>query len=302
MGAVELVCSVMVSGLRIGAVQVLIGVALLTYPSFARGFEFGLYGLPVSRNFPKAVEEVADKGFRLAVVGARRDLVDILHARGMRAVVALWLRRSDVASEEAWLAFVTRTRLAVQKLARHPALFAWYVSDEPDGQRIPLERVQAACDLVRSLDSATPLFAVFDEPSRWAAYLPLFDIVAVDPYLRADPSGGYASPAVVSQWLTALRDALSERTHNPRVWVVLGAFELRPKTGQGRARYKKPTPDEFRLMVSAALDAGVEGILVYSYALQEAPNSRAWSLPHDDPGLWATVGALPHMLSQPPIR
>ena len=225
----------------------------------------------------------------MAVVNAKRAQLDVLEANGLRGIAALWLRREAAKDAVSWKLELARVRESIVQVRDHPALFAWYVTDEPDGAGIPLEKVKEVRDLVRSLDARTPLFAVFDNPRRWARYLELFDIVAVDPYLRRNFVGQYAPVTVVADWLDQLRGDMNRLGLERRVWVVLGAFDLRPKSGAA-PRYRKPTPDEFKTMYAVARRSNVDGVLVYTYGMGSTELNHGWNLPVDDPPLWKAVG------------
>jgi hypothetical protein len=264
-------------------------VALGMRPAVARGLEAGIYGLATTGDFESAAKKAHEAGFDMAVVNAKRAALDVLHANGLKAIVALWLRREAVKDEESWKQEVERVRESILQVRDHPAVFAWYLTDEPDGAGIPVEKVKELCDVVRSVAPNTPLFAVFDDPRRWAPYLELFDIVAVDPYLRRNASGQYAAVTVVSDWLDQLHNDLKRLWLERRVWVVLGAFDLRPKSGAPR-RYRKPTPDEFRGMYGLARRSNVEGVLVYTYGFGSTELNHGWNLPIEDPPLWSAIG------------
>ena len=252
----------------------------------------GIYGLTVARDFHDAVTAVSTSGFELAVVGATSDQLDVLQAQGMKGLAGLWLQRDVLQSEATWLAFMRDVRAAVTALAAHPALYAWYVADEPDGEGIPPEKMKEMCDAIRAIDPRTPLLAVFNTPESWGAYLPLVDIVATDPYLRRNGANGYAGPEVVAEWIDRVQRDLRDRSLPKEVWVVLGAFTQWRKDGSA-PEYRLPSPDEFRAMVQMARQAGVGGIVVYSYAIAEDSDVRRWDLPDDAPALWSAVRGLP---------
>jgi hypothetical protein len=69
----------------------------------------------------------------------------------------------------------------VNKFKDHPAIFGWYLADEPDGQGIPLDLLQPKYDLIRSLDQNHPVSMVFCAGGA-ADFISALDLTMVDPY------------------------------------------------------------------------------------------------------------------------
>jgi hypothetical protein len=253
----------------------------------------GIFGLDASDRPAQALTDASGAGFDLTVVAADRAPLDALQALGMKGIAALWLRREVLADDATWRAYLDDVRARVAALRGHPALYAWYVSDEPDGQGIPPATLDALCAAVRAVDGSTPLLAVFDQPGAWRGYLASVDIVAVDPYLRRTPGGDFEPVTVVTDWLTKVRADLAALGIERRVTAVLPAFDLRPTQADATPRYRKPTPDEFRTMTQLALAQGVDTVLVYAYAFGPGPGTLGWELPLDDPALWEAVRSVP---------
>jgi hypothetical protein len=69
----------------------------------------------------------------------------------------------------------------INKFKDHPALFGWYLADEPDGQGIAPSLLQPKYDLIKKLDPHHPVSMVFcaGGAARYAAGL---DLIMVDPY------------------------------------------------------------------------------------------------------------------------
>jgi len=63
----------------------------------------------------------------------------------------------------------------------HPALFGWYLADEPDGQGIALDLLQPKYDLIKKLDSAHPVSMVFCAGGA-SGFLTALDLIMVDIY------------------------------------------------------------------------------------------------------------------------
>jgi hypothetical protein len=254
----------------------------------------GLFGLTVGDGFAEKAAQAGRDGFGLAVIGAYAEHLDALRAAGMKGVVGLWVDAQAAKSGDpaAWRRETARVSRSVARLKGHPALYAWYVADEPDGEGMPPARLMELRGVIRALDPTTPLMAVFDEPRRWSAYLPAVDIVCVDPYLRRRAlRRGYASTAVVTDWLRAAKRDIAASGATKTLCAVLGAFELRPKDPKEPPGYRKPTPAEFADMAGRAAAEGSGLTLAYSYAIEGGSGEEGWRLPADDPALWAAVKA-----------
>jgi len=69
----------------------------------------------------------------------------------------------------------------IERFKSHPALFAWYLADEPDGQGIAPDLLAPKYALIKKLDPYHPVSMVFcaGGASRYLSYL---DLIMVDPY------------------------------------------------------------------------------------------------------------------------
>ncbi len=78
----------------------------------------------------------------------------------------------------------------VEKFRSSPAIFSWYIADEPDGAGttegppigISLATVKAAFDLVKSIDPYHPISLVLNCKYSAPLYAHTTDILMVDPY------------------------------------------------------------------------------------------------------------------------
>ena len=81
----------------------------------------------------------------------------------------------------------------VERYKEHPALFAWYLSDEPDGSGISLEVLQPKYDLIKKLDPNHPVSMVFCAGGA-ANYMDALDLIMVDTYpIPGSPASSIAS-------------------------------------------------------------------------------------------------------------
>lgn len=129
----------------------------------------------------------------------------------------------------------------------HPALLAWYISDEPTGNYISPEQLEEIYQTVKENDPWHPVSIVFMAPFLSSRkYADALDIVMADPY-----------PVPDSQ-LTLVGDVAgqlkAEFNGKKPVWMVLQAF------GGGEWWSREPTIQEIRTMTYQAIIKGARGI------------------------------------------
>lgn len=160
---------------------------------------------------------------------------------------------------EAWL------REEVEAFRDHPALLAWYISDEPTGHGATPEQLQRSYDLVHELDPYHPITIVFVNPGKAIDFAGAMDLAMVDPY----PIPNGAPGSVVGAVRTLVQD-LSPRIP---VWMVPQAF------GGSEWWTREPIGPELRLMSWLGLIEGATGIQYFiRHGLSGFPKSPVtWS-------------------------
>jgi len=139
----------------------------------------------------------------------------------------------------------------------HPALLAWYISDEPNGYKIPPKQLEEIYRTVRETDPWHPVSVVFMAPFIASKkYSDALDIVMADPY--PIPSGS------VNQAGNVVKQLAEEFEGRKPVWLVPQAF------GGGEWWEREPTIQEIRNMTYKALVNGAGGI---QYFVRHGPNS-----------------------------
>lgn len=138
----------------------------------------------------------------------------------------------------------------------HPALLAWYISDEPNGTKVPPESLEEIYSLVRQIDPWHPVSIVFMAPFLASKeYANALDIVMADPY----PVPNY--PIGMTGDVTG--QLKSEFTGKKSVWMVLQAF------GGGEWWGREPTLQELRSMTWQSIIRGATGI---QYFVRQGPD------------------------------
>jgi hypothetical protein len=148
----------------------------------------------------------------------------------------------------------------------HPALLAWYISDEPNGHTMPPEKLREIYELVRKTDPWHPVSVVFMAPFLSSRkYAAAADIIMADPYPVPD------QPVTVEGNIAG---QLSHEFEGEKpVWMVPQAF------GGGELWSREPTIQEIRSMTYQAIVNGARGI---QYFVRQGLNlfpksSAAWN-------------------------
>jgi len=148
----------------------------------------------------------------------------------------------------------------------HPALLAWYISDEPNGYKIPPESLENIYLTVRETDPWHPVSMVFMSPFLSSKkYAKALDIVMADPY----PVPNYPITLVGDVAGQLKTEFAGKRS----VWMVLQAF------GGGEWWGREPTLQEMRSMTWQSIIKGATGIQYFvRQGLNYFPKSVAtWS-------------------------
>ena len=222
-------------------------------------FPFGFYCYsPVSPTLP---EEEIVRGFNMIspyqtilpeTVKERKVYMDRCARLGMKVHYNLISlsgagasdsKNGGMSAEEKKKALVEEIKIFMN----HPALLAWYISDEPNGFKIPPESLEEIYKLVRETDPWHPVSMVFMAPFLAAKkYSSALDIVMADPYPVPNYPIGMAG--------NAASDLKSEFKGKKSVWMVLQAF------GGGEWWGREPTLQELRSMTWQSVINGATGI------------------------------------------
>ena len=129
----------------------------------------------------------------------------------------------------------------------HPALLAWYIADEPTGNKISPDSLLKIYELIKEIDPWHPVSIVFNAPfSSAKKYSDALDIVMADPY------------PVPNSPITMVGDvagSLSKEFRGKRpLWMVPQAF------GGGEWWEREPTLQELRSMTYQSIINGARGI------------------------------------------
>jgi hypothetical protein len=159
----------------------------------------------------------------------------------------------------------------IKTFMNHPALLAWYISDEPTGNKVSPETLEDIYHLVKETDPWHPVSIVFMAPFISArTYSDALDIVMADPYPVPN------SPVSVVGDVT--KELTREFTGDKPVWMVPQAF------GGGELWSREPTLQEIRSMTWQSVIRGATGI---QYFVRQGFNAFPKS-----PATWSECGRM----------
>ncbi|HKK41865.1 MAG TPA: hypothetical protein VJ963_05595 [Bacteroidales bacterium] len=144
----------------------------------------------------------------------------------------------------------------IEAFRDHPALLGWYISDEPNGYKIPPEKLEDIYETVKKMDPYHPVSIVFMAPFISAKnYSDALDIVMADPY---------PVPRLPVSLVGNVTKQLSDEFRGKKpVWIVPQAF------GGGEIWEREPTPQEIRSMTWQSIIEGATGI---EFFVRQGPN------------------------------
>lgn len=166
-----------------------------------------------------------------------------------------------------------------REFRNHPAVIAWYISDEPAPAAIPeLEKLR---DFVNRHDPGHPTWIVFNNPAELSKYASSTDIAAVDPYpLGAGKKRDTWEQYNVLDQTSTLQKLLGNMDGEGALWMVPQAFSWKIYQDTRRKVLKDNTPEVYddmpngREILSMCLTGaihGAKGFCFYEYQFWNAP-------------------------------
>ncbi len=120
-----------------------------------------------------SLAEMADAGCSLVAGPARRGSLDAAKANGSGVMASPGSSAGDHFNP-------AKVRSTVARFDRHPALWSWYLIDEPDMQRVSPERVEAAHRVVKRAEASKPTSLVLYQGDEAKWYGNIADITMID--------------------------------------------------------------------------------------------------------------------------
>lgn len=206
-------------------------------------FPIGIYDVPFH-----ALDEMAAAGFSIVVNADKTSdaYIDLAASLGLGLIP--YVQLDDIPGD-------------VKPFADEPAIFGWYLFDEPDLYDREPEWIAERHEELKRADPGRPVYLVVWSPRRYADYAEWCDIFGVAPYpiIEADPAENDLRRVPFA--VGAGRRAAEGRP----VWAIIQAFWAEPLWA------RNPTPEELRAMVYLALNHGADGIVYFGYRSGDRP-------------------------------
>jgi hypothetical protein len=231
-----------------------------------KDFPVGIYSVPSTNDFPA----IRAAGFNLITTGVDAAHLDAAQAAGLKVLASPGTTAGPKFEAD-------RARDSVRRFDRHPALWAWYLIDEPDMHGVSPEAVRDAHRFLKNLGVTKPTSLVLYQGASALDYANIADITMIDRYPIP-----WLPLANFPQHLRMTRLALGPK--KPMI-AVIQAFDWNAyrKLLPGRDQdLRPPTFEELRCMTFCALARQASGIFYFAY------DSGGWKLA-EHPEVWESL-------------
>jgi hypothetical protein len=191
--------------------------------------------------------------------------LDGLYAEGVYVLVDAWPKSLYRKNNQAPLSDDEASRLRewIRSLKDHPAVFGWYMYDEPEYKPVLIERARRAYEIIAEEDPYHPCVMLNMRPDAVGRYAVATDVLMPDSYpvfVIGDSVG--RSIGKISSMMKTCRQASSGRK---AWWIVPMAFEWPGMNPDSRP----PTFTELRNQQLQAFIGGARGLLWYQHNFRE---------------------------------
>ena len=228
-------------------------------------YPLGIYSVPGLKDLPA----VRRAGFNLVTGPAERSFLDAAQTVNLKVLASL-----PTAAGPQFNALAVRRTVAA--LDFHPALWGWYLIDEPDVTKVSPEAVRAAQRFMKFIPAKKPTALVIYQGATAIDYANIADITMIDRYPIP-----WLPLANVPQHVRLVRLALGKK--KPLI-AVIQAFDWSAYREElpGEKNLRPPTYDELRCMTYCALAQRATGLFYYCFA------SGAWRIT-EHPEVWEAL-------------
>lgn len=128
-------------------ISVFLMLLLLSLPesTHAREVWTGIYGMVGTYSDDVFMNIVSANGFKIIQTTPDKTILDKAQNKNLKCLVMFQLDKNIALDDAKWQVWVTNIKTKVSLLKNNPAVFAWYLVDEPDGQNIPVSRIKEIC-------------------------------------------------------------------------------------------------------------------------------------------------------------
>ncbi len=199
-----------------------------------------------------------DAGFNLVNGTANRAFLDAASRSSLRVLASPEASAGKDFSAE-------RVRRTVTEFDSHPALWAWYVIDEPDMVGVSPKDVHDANRFIKNLPGSKPTALVLYQGYQSLHYANLTDILMIDRYPIP-----WLPLANFPQHVRMARLALGPK--KPLIAVIQAFDWSKDSEGlPGERNLRPPTYDELRCMTYCALVQRANGLFYGAWHIAEDP-------------------------------
>lgn len=202
---------------------------------------------------------MAGLGFNTVMTSPYRQFLDPLAAKGLKGIVWLgnWLNAPTCKFERSDATITTQ----VGSVAKHPAILAYYLGDEPHVSECPQapSMFKQRTQLVHSLDPGSVTFTVIQQSENgtvrnYAPWAGAVDVIGFDiyPCSKASSSCNFGA---IDDAIAAIKGAGIKR-----YWAITQDFQ--------DCYYRLPTPQELRMQYDHWARSNMSGYLVFSWNYQ----------------------------------
>src|ERR1051326_4768787 len=229
-----------------------------------RPYPIGLYSVPMA-----GLSTVRDAGFNTVCGPANQAYLDAAAQLGLKVLAS-----PGTAAGKDFDAL--RMRAAVKMWDSHPALWAWYLVDEPDLNGVSPDEVRRVQRFAKQLGAHRPTALVLYQGAEALNYGDIADITMVDRYPIP-----WLPLANFPQHIRMARLGVGKK--KPLI-AVIQAFDWTyyPKLLPGQKNLRPPTYSELRCMTYCALARGATGIFYYCF------DDGSWQAPQH-PEMWEAL-------------
>jgi hypothetical protein len=228
-------------------------------------YPVGIYSVPSTNDFAS----LKQAGFNLVVGPAERSYLDAARNAGLKVLAAPGTSAGPGYNP-------AKAREMVKLFDSHPALWAWYVVDEPDMDGIPPTQVSQACRSLKAAGARKPTALVLYQGYQSLHYANIADITMIDRYPIP-----WLPLANFGQHVTTARLAVAK---DKPLLAVIQAFDWSscPEMLPGEENLRPPTYEELRCMTYEALARGANGLFYFAF------DSGRWKI-RDHPETWEAL-------------
>ncbi|MBM3832290.1 MAG: hypothetical protein FJ403_03235 [Verrucomicrobia bacterium] len=229
-------------------------------------YPIGIYSVATTND----LRVVRDARFNTVAGSADKDYLDAADELGLKVLAS-----PNTSAGSGFNAAIARRTVAASDA--HPALWAWYVVDEPDLNGISPEDVIAANRFIKNLPGRKPTALVVYNGYASLQYANITDIMMVDRYPIP-----WLPLANFQQHVRMTRLALGKK--KPLI-AVIQAFDWTyyKELVAEEKNFRPPTYEELRCMTYCALAMRANGIFYYAFN-----DANAWRM-SEHPETWEAL-------------